>query len=179
MRDRWNRIINKLGYVDRYREQLKEIYKNGFVLSTNKNDTRTRKQQYQAYVNNLKHDFSSPNTTDIHSLRLIANIQGYISKYMNKNESAHFDKGNNWQCSESLSNIKGAVADIDSSISNDIGILRRCDKVRKFDDKYFSVLSFDYKLLTEMKCFELLNLLNEYLLKQFNYNTQLTLNNTT
>ena len=51
-RDRWNRIQNKLGYVDNF---------------------------------NLKYGHSNPNSTDIHSLKKVENIAGYLSKYCSKN----------------------------------------------------------------------------------------------
>lgn len=71
----WNRIQNKLGYVNRYREAMLNYHVNGFKPSINPNDKRTIKQQKQAYERMKLSDFMQPNSTDIHSLRLITNIK--------------------------------------------------------------------------------------------------------
>ena len=86
IRNRWNRIVNKLGYVDRYRDAMREFYKDGFKvrkdLLKNWNETAQRK----VYHKNLNTGWHSPNSTDIHSIRKIFNLGKYFVKYMTKNQ---------------------------------------------------------------------------------------------
>lgn len=84
IRSSWNRIVNKLGYVDDFEKNMREFYKDGFKLSTNKLDKRTPQQQKQAYKNLVNSEFKNPNSTDIHALYKVKNIQAYMSKYLTK-----------------------------------------------------------------------------------------------
>jgi len=84
LRKRWNRICNKLGYVDRYQKKMKEFYKNGFRLSDNPKDKRSEKQQREAFILGQKSDWTSPNSTDIHDTRNVKDIKRYVGKYMTK-----------------------------------------------------------------------------------------------
>lgn len=81
---RWNKQINKLGYVDRYQLQEKEFFKNGFRLKHS--SKLNKKQQLEAYKNALACDFTNPPSTQIHSLGKVKNIVSYIQKYMTKQE---------------------------------------------------------------------------------------------
>lgn len=85
LRNVWNRIQNKLGYVDEYQKNQKEFFKNGFkfrpVLSKNWSYAKQRKAYYKA----LSCNFTKPNSTDIHSVKGIKNLSSYLSKYCTKN----------------------------------------------------------------------------------------------
>lgn len=84
IRNIWNRIVNKLGYVDAYSEKMREFFKNGFRLSDNPNDTRSSSKQFRAYQEGVKSNWSDPNSTDIHAISKINNIPAYMAKYMAK-----------------------------------------------------------------------------------------------
>lgn len=86
LRQRWNRIQNKLGYVDRYRTEMLQYFKDGFRLSKNPNDKRDYQTQLAAYKLGVKTDWSQPNSTDIHSVFNVSNLSLYVSKYMAKSE---------------------------------------------------------------------------------------------
>lgn len=86
LRDTWNNIINKLGYVDDYRANMLQWHKTGFKVRTDLLNYWPVKSQIKAYKKGLANDWSSPNTSDIHSLRFIKNVSRYICKYMSKNE---------------------------------------------------------------------------------------------
>lgn len=97
VRNRWNRIINKLGYVDTYRKNLKEYHAHGFQVRTDLLKKWPVKAQIKAYKAGLKTDFHNPNSIDIHKINNITNIKNYITKYMSKT-SEHSE--------EHLKNIK-------------------------------------------------------------------------
>lgn len=84
IREKWNRIVNKLGYVDEYQKKQKEYFKEGFRVSDNKKDKRSVKEQKKAYYVGKSSDWTNPNSTDIHAITKIRNISAYISKYMAK-----------------------------------------------------------------------------------------------
>ena len=184
MRDRWNRIINKLGYVDRYQAKMKEYYRGGFRKSNNKNDKRPVKQQYKAYLANHRSDFRSPNSTDIHSIKRITNIKQYVSKYMTKTHDVNnsvnveasqnpFESGRIWGCNHELSNIQGARCEIDNVLSRELEILESVPEIKRVHDTYFSVYYVNFQDLSGIRSRGLFNLFCKYLIQKFNYNVQL------
>lgn len=86
LRDVWNRIQNKLGYVDRYRETLRNYHKDGFRIRKDLLKYWPEDKQYNAWKSGCKTDWNNPNSTDIHSLRHVGNVKRYVAKYMSKNE---------------------------------------------------------------------------------------------
>lgn len=85
LRDVWNRIQNKLGYVDRYRDTLREFHKNGFRIREDLLKNWPLKNQLRAFEAGTRSDWNNPNSTDIHSLKYVRNVKNYMVKYMTKN----------------------------------------------------------------------------------------------
>jgi len=81
----WNSILNDYGYIEQYRNKMKEFFKHGFILSNNIHDKRTPEQQLKAYEKGKEENFSNPNSTDIHAIKEMKNVTAYISKYCSKN----------------------------------------------------------------------------------------------
>ncbi len=86
LQDEWNNIINKLGYVDEYRKNMKEWHKLGFKVRKDLLSKWDLKSQKKAYIKGIANNWSTPNSTDIHKLRKIVNVKKYLIKYMAKNE---------------------------------------------------------------------------------------------
>lgn len=80
----WNRIINKIGYVDKYSENQKKYFSHGFKLSDNPKDRRSEAQQRQAYEAGKLAGWNNPNSTDIHALYKVKNAGAYLTKYLAK-----------------------------------------------------------------------------------------------
>lgn len=195
LRNRWNRIINKLGYVDRYQENMKEFYKSGFKVSNNKNDKRPEPLQYIAYQKALTSNFNCPNSTDIHSTRKINNLKKYLTKYMTKNENQNKENetgnsndvqenevetiarlsqtGRIWGCNHELSNIEGFQSEIDSEISDEITKLCKSGKVHIYRDTYYTVITVNFQDLKRLGSENLFYYFANYLLKKFDYSLQL------
>lgn len=87
LRDVWNRIQNKLGYVDRYRDNLRKFHAGGFHPRKDLLKFWPMESQIKAYKFGLKTDWNNPNSTDIHNLRHVGNVKRYVAKYMSKNAS--------------------------------------------------------------------------------------------
>lgn len=88
LRDRWNRIIEKLGYITAYRESMLSWHKGGFKIRTDLLKKWEYRKQIKAYETGSKNDWNSPNTTDVHSIKKVINLKNYISKYLTKNETS-------------------------------------------------------------------------------------------
>ena len=80
----WNNIINKLGYVDRYRERMNvlsfEEYRNQFG-GEHKNDIKLMASRY---AKGKREDWKQPNSVDMRAVRTNNNLHYYLSKYFAK-----------------------------------------------------------------------------------------------
>lgn len=91
LRTVWNRIQNKLGYVDRYRESMKRYHDKGIRFRYDLQATWSLKNQIKAYNAGCASDWSNPNSTDIHSVAEIRNAIAYVSKYMSKDNKSKYN----------------------------------------------------------------------------------------
>jgi len=103
----WNRILERLGYVTRFRNRQEYIYQHGFYVrkdmlqyaidakrkfcraTSQKFDLKaTRKaeetRQREAYERGKKTNWNNPPTTKIHAIQNIKKLTAYVSKYMTK-----------------------------------------------------------------------------------------------
>ncbi len=180
VRNRWNRIQNKLGYVDRYRENMKAFFADGFRMSGNKRDKRTRNQQLKAYYRNIETDYSNPNSIDVHGLKKIHNVKRYVAKYVVKNvenvEQLSEDdrkkllvEGRIWACSENLSNLKGCQMLIDQHMEQELIQIAENKNYYHYSDSYFQVHYIRIEDLIMLNCFFLFNYFMEFAQKKWNY----------
>lgn len=119
LRDIWNRIQNKLGYVDRYREKLKIYHKNGFKFNKELSQYWDYKKQKAAYLKGAKNDFNSPNSIDIHSLKNVKNVKNYVKKYVSKDE-------------KKVSEIQEKVKKAKISLNGSDSLKKNRQKIRKY-----------------------------------------------
>lgn len=178
LRDRWNRIVEKLGYVTRYREEQKNWHKNGFQVRKELLKTWPEEKQKQAYLRGAKNHWNSPNSTDIHSLKNIINIRNYITKYLTKNEQSQEETqktekteqtqtGRIWGCNRELSNIKGAQLNVDSITEENLRKLDNNPAIYRFEATYFKTYYINYKKLPEIGCQHLFDEITRYLSTTF------------
>lgn len=183
VRNRWNRIINKLGYVDRYKKQLTEYHKQGFKLRVDLIKQWPADKQYKAYLEGLKTDWNNPNSIDVHGINNITNIKNYLTKYMTKadqskeeNLNSQFEEkkdiGRIWGASTIFSNIKGASTEIDSQLEENLKNLENHSNSRIFKSDYFTIIDISIETLEDCKCTELLKLFFDYMQKSFQYSYQ-------
>ena len=218
MRDRWNRIINKLGYVDKYREEMENWHKNGFKVRKEFLKTWSEKKQYEAFSRGVKCQWNSPNSTDIHSVRKIINLKSYIRKYLTKSDNSFkslksrvrkeyvrknltwnintckhknkirritlkyamsqkrkmIQKGRIWGSNQELSKIKGAVTEVDNQIWDELNAVIKHSKCKVFEQPYFSVFFINFADLPKNGGKEIFTLFTQYLLDNFGYSYQLS-----
>ena len=87
LRSYWNEILNDLGYIDAYRNNQKLFHSFGFKVRQDLIHKWSVEAQYNAYQEGIANNWSSPNSTDIHSLGNVENVVSYITKYMTKDEA--------------------------------------------------------------------------------------------
>jgi len=183
IRDRWNRIVNKLGYVDRYREEVKRFHSGGFKVRTDLLHQWSEQKQIIAYNKGVANDWNSPNSTDIHSVRKIINIKAYLSKYMTKNEMMnpetgeieqfeHVVKGRIWGCNQELSDIKGARMILDNETNDQLKSAIDKSQCKQYHGDYFSVFYLNFETLPKFGASAIFKQFCEYLVQQFNYSFQ-------
>lgn len=188
MRSRWNRIVNKLGYVDRYREQLKAYHSCGFKVRKDLLAKWSYKSQIRAYELGKANDYNNPNSTDIHSIKKVSNTKAYISKYVTKNpekletmtkeqKDKLLVKGRLWSSSQELSNIKGAQIELDSHSTAELEKITKDSGAYTFSGDYFKVIYIDFQDLAKYGATDLYHYFTGYLYEKFHYSAQLTFNN--
>lgn len=84
----WNRIQNKLGYVDRYSVKQKELHSRGFKFRAQFAGNWSYKKQLQAFQKGAACGWTNPNSTDVHSVTKVKNMSHYLGKYCSKNPEA-------------------------------------------------------------------------------------------
>lgn len=183
LRKRWNRICNKLGYVDSYQASQKEFFKNGFRLSINKNDKRTEQQQRKAYIIGQKSNWRSPNSTDIHDTRKVRDIKRYVGKYMAKQPQINIEElrpdseiivveGRLWSCSQNLSNVSGCQLTEDWEISDELTKVAELSKCYIYRSSYFKVMCISIQDVAKFGSDLLFKYFSDYLIEQFDYHLQ-------
>lgn len=163
LRNAWNRVQNKAGYVDAYRQEQLRYHSGGFQVRKELLAKWSYKSQLHAYKLGCANDWQNPNSCDIHSVKCVRNLQAYFSKYFTKNENVRIVKGRLYGCSVSLSKIGSAKCEIDCYISDELDRLIQRNPSSYFCDKYFSVLRISPELLQETGCVHILSVFEKFL----------------
>jgi len=177
LRDRWNRITNKLGYVDRYREEMKKFHAGGVKIRKELLKSWSYKQQIKAYQAGKANDWNSPNSTDIHSLIKIHRVKEYVLKYCTKDEKNGEINGRMWGCNFELSDIPGAQVIAHDSIKDEIRKLDASKPGMKYEGDYFTVLHFNIQEVYDFGCIELYKLFCQFMIDHFDFNVSTVLKN--
>jgi hypothetical protein len=173
LRDTWNRIQNKLNYVNEYRNNMRAYFKNGFRLRSDIIKHWNEQSQRKAYRKGVSTDWASPNSTDVHSLQFVSKIEKYITKYLKKQEQTGITVGRLWGCSSSLSNITGAKGEICSTVDNEIAIIKEKLKPHIYNHEHFTVIFVNIFEIVKLNLPILTGCISTYLYEHFNYSIQL------
>ncbi len=157
VRNVWNRILEKNGLIDKYREKHKNMSLAEYMVRYRYNDKIDDATLIRRYKQGVSSGWSSPNSTDVKAVNKIKDIGAYMAKYMSKNED---DKrkihGRLWGCSYNISQANKLSIEIpidadskilDSFINSDIIYqqVTREDKLSKKEipvcDLYFYELN--------------------------------------
>lgn len=186
IRDVWNRIVNKLGYVDHYREEMIKFHSAGFQLRKELTKHWSIESQRKAYQKGMATDWNSPNSTDVHSIRKVINIRAYLTKYLCKPVSLTIGQtaqqqenkivvGRLWGASQDLCSITGAQMAIDSEIEAELKEIMSDKRVHIYESTYFTVIYIDIIQIAKNRKNALFRYFCEYLNVEFHQPLQLSL----
>ncbi|MBK5246410.1 MAG: hypothetical protein JJE49_03960 [Peptostreptococcaceae bacterium] len=185
IRNRWNRIVNKLGYIDNYKTELENWHKKGFTVRTELLKTWPLESQIKAYEKGKKSDWHNPNSIDVHGLNNITNIKSYITKYLTKEEAIkegivknpledRKNIGRIWSSSVIFANITGATTEVDSVIEENLRTIEEHFKKSVYRSEYFTIISISIEEVEKTGCTALIELFYNYMYDQFQFSHQLT-----
>ena len=164
MRNRWNRILNKLGYVDRFQEKHGHKTPN----STDIHSTRKIRNIYSYLTKYLTKD---EQTTQ--------NNNGKTDNQRLDNEtdnaSQNQQTGRIWGCNQELSQARGLALDIDWQTADELEKVCKATKARIYDGEYFKVIYIDYHKLLTNGGKSIFEAFSNYLIEKFQFHEQLTL----
>jgi 3-phenylpropionate/cinnamic acid dioxygenase small subunit len=150
----WNRIINKLNYVNVYKEKFSKMSLHEYICATSKYDNSNYQSQLKRYAKGKSEKWNNPPTVDVKVCTNNKAISNYISKYFskktdNKTKCNELDNENNsfsirlWYCSRSLSRLQ-SINDYKENIKIDwFELLKGVDKVKQVICDYAVCLFFD------------------------------------
>lgn len=172
LRDVWNRIINKHGYVDRYRDSMRKFHQRGFKLRDDLVKYWPHRAQVKAYQKGKAKDWQNPNSTDVHSLNYVHSVKNYIIKYITKAEKEQVVAGRMWGCSVSLSKIKGAGEIVDNYLHDEITRIQEANPAKVYHGDHFTVMNVNVQDLPKLGANALFEIFCNYLFDEFGHSVQ-------
>ena len=160
LRRRWNRCINKLGYVDAYSDKMQKLTLSQYHQMRCKNGAEDFNKNALIFAKGKKCKWSNPNSVDVRSVHNKNNLAIYLSKYISKkdkNEDISEDMlqrqlsfGRSWFRSYSLSSLKYINKFDLKNMSNLITYLRSVpEKVLMITDDFFTAFYFSAETLSK------------------------------
>lgn len=155
LRWRWNRIINKLGYVKRYSEKMSKLSLSQYAQLRKKSISEVK----EAYAKGKRCNWTNPNSVDVKSVKSDDELAIYLAKYLTKKvskEEVNNDLslklraeifGNIWGRSSSLAKLKYINRMPLSLIKKGIERIKKLKTVKTYTGDYFEVLSFQLSTL--------------------------------
>jgi len=205
LRNCWNRIQQKIGLIDQYRNDMKAFHSAGFKARKDLIKHWPIKAQIAAFKNGSASNWSNPNSIDIHSLKDIKSIYKYVKKYMAKGATVESlkilrrsfkhlvgekpantgvsagalqwlrlqcNRARLWNCSRSLSKLKGAKDLLDSRYSEELVRLSQLQSTKRIDKEHCTLYYISFDDLVLFNCVHLLSLFSDYILQSGYYNDQ-------
>lgn len=167
LRDVWNRCTEKLGYVTNYRKEMKDFHSGNFRVRNNLLKQWSYKNQLKAYHEGRACDWSSPNSTDVHSVKKIKNLMAYVCKYVLKEDVLSDGTSRQWGCSYALSRAKGAKVDCDNAVFAQLSRLRELFKPKEWCKEHFYVMFIKFSEYAKSGLNEIITPFREYMQASF------------
>lgn len=185
LRQKWNRIQNKLNYVNTYADQMNAKIKTFLDYYNEYIDQADIATLRRRYLHGKSCGWHNPNSTDIHSIKNVKNLTAYLCKYLCKDLMANYEtyeeipshllvKGKLWGLSQSLSSLKNVNTVIDSFVSEDLGKIWKefGHKVKKTD--YCVFIPLGLKDIIRLGCTSIIQCIYEKLKEIGIYSLQFT-----
>jgi hypothetical protein len=121
LREKWNRIQQKHGYLDEYHDKFKDLSLVKYVeLLRTEGNCKDFKDLKRAYEIGCADNWMNPNSTDVHSTKKVRKMAGYMAKYMTKESEVFLFK---------------FVKDVEKEADKDIFFKDRDKKTDLYDEK--------------------------------------------
>lgn len=160
LRRRWNRIVNKLGYLDKYQVKMQ-----GHSLGTyhemrvNFNPNQSFQNSKQAFDKGVASNWKNANSVDVKSARNEGEMASYLAKYMLKSvtkdeltpelNERQMAFGRSWFRSQSLSRLPMAERYLFSEADFIVQEIKNLKSTKEVIGDYFRVLYFRFKEVPE------------------------------
>jgi hypothetical protein len=167
LRKHWNRLLNNMGYIDRYRFNQKEFHKEGFKVRTNLLKNWDIPQQKKAYFDGINSNWSNPNTTDVKKLDNVKNLYSYMMKYLSKGSDECPINGHKWGASASLKHLKYYTSLMDNQTSLFTNTLFTNINSKILIKDYFSVVWNDSLMKIAMDNEDLWDSISDFYIQQY------------
>ena len=177
LRNCWNRIQNKLGYVDRFTQSkgkknpnstdihsLKKI--NNVAQYVSKYMSKNDKKRKSTI---LKEKHANSNPPYIYNHTLSINCRKELAKITSL--------GRIWGCSTRLTQLKGGQADLNDELLKEIENLQNEVRSKRINDIDYSIILFDSKKLSSKKYPLLYKLLHRFVVERFGIKRKRTILN--
>ena len=106
IREIWNRIQNKLGYVDRFREIYEKLtFDDYYFLMIRNGTTATIQQLKDRYERQSRDNFKDPPSTEIRQVEKVRSVHSYFTKYFSKPANVEPGFGRIWYASRTVSHF--------------------------------------------------------------------------
>lgn len=170
----WNRIQNKLGYVDDYSVKMSTAihnftdYYNMFI------NQGTYIQLMRRYTIGKATGWRNPNSVDIHGTRHVKNLAAYLLKYMAKDLTKEYPtpsdipselkvKGRLWGLSTSLSQLKTITVPITYAITDELNKVCQWAGDNILKKEYFTYIRINFRRLIWLKCTAIMAEIRKYM----------------
>lgn len=162
IRSSWNALLKRNGLLDAYRAKFSGCTFREYCKLVGAKRAAKPMRLRKAWREGSACDWTSPNSTDVHSVIAVSDLAAYISKYMSKeNELNERWRGRIWGCSKQLSQANKAkfyipaqteAAHLEPWLKKDIksipimgkpnvfGTSKRCGEVFLFNPSYWSLV---------------------------------------
>jgi hypothetical protein len=145
IRDVWNRILEKYGYIDAFSRSQKAKFAFGYKFNPEEKYFNKQCQtwlpthkevQFARFKKGTAEGWRNPNSTDVHSVKSVSNLAGYLSSYMSKKDLAkRAIDGKIWASSRNLTRNSTSFP-ISETIARELSSMKSKGARLVFSDSY-------------------------------------------
>jgi hypothetical protein len=167
LRNTWNRIQNKLGYVDEFEKVHHKKSPNSSDIHSLKEIKNVSNYMVKYMVKNENKNRYKVHSTEVPKISNLGKQKLSLSNGAKKFLSKMSNNGRIWTASTNLSNLTGARTELNQEIEEELNNLSKEQNVKRINKEYFSGIFYSNKTITKEKYPHLYNLLNTYLSELF------------
>lgn len=131
-----------------------------------------RCQETLGYITEFakKNGHTNPPSTEIKAVKKLKKMQGYVAKYIMKNDTDKPISGRLWYASKSLLNLPKTTEIIDSVIDEEIERIICSEPVKEVHGEHSNTIFINFELMKKYKCKSLISLFSASIFSHFREN---------